>query len=260
MDFFICLLSTVYPPKDGFAFGELSTANLFSFPSRPMPDKNHVIIVAGGSGLRMKTEVPKQFLLIAGKPVLMHTIERFHAFDPALKIIVVLPAKEISAWQSLCEKHAFTLKHVVVKGGNTRFHSVQNGLDEVHARGIVAIHDGVRPLVSNALLKRCFSGAKKNGNAVPCIHMRESVRKIRGRKNEAVDRDSIVSIQTPQCFTFDQIKKAYLEDYKSSFTDDASVVELSGNSIHLVEGDPDNIKITYSVDLSIAEVLFKKVK
>jgi len=217
--------------------------------------KNHVIIVAGGSGLRMNSDMPKQFMLLAGKPVLMHTIERFVAFDPEINIIVVLPVKETGEWQSLCEKHSFGIKHMVVTGGNTRFHSVKNGLDTIAGKGMICVHDGVRPVISTDLIKRCYAEAKEKGNAVPFIPVRESIRKVTGKKNEAVKRDSFVIIQTPQCFTSDVLKKAFLAEYETTFTDDASVVEAAGETIHLVEGEFSNIKITFPGDLLYAELL-----
>ena len=222
--------------------------------------KNHVIIVAGGSGLRMNSDVPKQFMLLAGKPVLMHSIECFVAFDPSINIIVVLPAKETAEWQSLCAKYSFTINHMVVTGGNTRFHSVKNGLDTITEKGIIGIHDGVRPVISSDLIKRCYSEALEKGNAIPYVHVRESMRRIDGGKNEAVKRDSYVIIQTPQCFSSDLLKKAFLAEYQTSFTDDATVIEAAGEKIHLVEGESTNIKITYPGDLLYAEMLIGSQK
>ena len=222
--------------------------------------KNHVIIVAGGSGLRMNSDIPKQFLLLAGKPVLMHSIERFNAFDPSINIIVVLPVKETAEWQSLCEKYSFAIKHMVVTGGNTRFHSVKNGLDNITEKGVVGVHDGVRPILAPDLIQRCFSEAMEKGNAVPFIPVRESIRKVDGNKNEAVKRDSFVIVQTPQCFSTDLLRKAYLTEYHNNFTDDASVVEASGEPINLVEGDFRNIKITFPGDLLHAEMLLAAEK
>jgi len=203
----------------------------------------------------MNSDIPKQFLLLAGKPVLMHTIERFHAFDPSINIVVVLPQKETTEWQSLCEKHSFKLKHMVVTGGNTRFHSVKNGLDTIQEDGVIGVHDGVRPFPSNDLINRCYAEAKTKGNAVPFVPVRESIRKVEGQKNEAVTRDSFVIIQTPQCFTSDVLKKAFLAEYQTTFTDDASVVEAAGETIHLVEGEFTNLKITFPGDLLYAEML-----
>ena len=203
----------------------------------------------------MNSEIPKQFIPLSGKPVLMHTIERFMAFDPAINIIVVLPQKETAEWQSLCDKHNFGIKHMVVTGGNTRFHSVKNGLDTITDKSFIAVHDGVRPLISNELIKRCFSEAIEKGNAIPFVHVRESIRKIDGDKNEAVKRDSFVIIQTPQCFSSDILKKAFLAEYETTFTDDASVVEAAGEKINLIEGEHSNIKITFPEDLLFAEAL-----
>ena len=205
--------------------------------------------------MRMNSAIPKQFLLLNGKPVLMHSIERFVAFDPYINIILVLPAKETGEWQSLCEKHSFGIKHMVVTGGNTRFHSVKNGLDTINGKGIIGVHDGVRPVLSTELIKRCYAEANEKGNAIPFVPVRESIRKVEGQKNEAVTRDSFVVIQTPQCFTTDVLKKAFLAEYQTTFTDDASVVEAAGEKIHLVEGEFSNIKITFPGDLLYAEML-----
>ena len=221
---------------------------------------NYAIIVAGGSGARMSSTTPKQFLELAGKPVLMHTIEKFASFDPALKIIVVLPEKDIPAWESLCSSHGFNISHNVVKGGATRFHSVSNGLNRVEEEGIVAVHDGVRPLLTASLIRRCFSVAGQKGNAVPFVPIRESIRKVTGEKNEYADRNSFVSIQTPQCFSAVALKKAYSAAYNDSFTDDASVIEAHGEQINLVEGEPENIKITFPVDLAMAEAILNQRK
>lgn len=214
---------------------------------------NYIIIVAGGTGARMNAGIPKQFITVAGKPILMHTIEKFFAADQLMKIIVVLPEKETSEWKKLCAAHNFTIAHDIVSGGETRFHSVKNGLQRVGKQGVVGVHDGVRPLLSSSMIKKCFSDAALNGNAVPCMPVRDSLRKITGALNEAVDRSSMVAIQTPQCFSVAILKKAYLLDYKSSFTDDASVVEATGEKIHLMEGEDMNVKITFPVDLVFAE-------
>ena len=216
---------------------------------------NSVIIVAGGSGTRMKAGIPKQFMLLNGKPVLMHTIEKFFAADASLKIIVVLPESEIKNWKSLCVKHDFKIPHATVEGGETRFHSVKNGLTRISEKGIVCVHDGVRPLVSAELIQHCIAEAKANGNAVPCISVPESIRKINGDGNAAADRNSFVLIQTPQCFDADALKRAYANTANSDFTDDASLAEASGEKIHLVKGERTNIKITYPDDVLCAEAL-----
>lgn len=214
---------------------------------------NYVIVVAGGSGTRMKSVVPKQFLELAGKPILMHTLERFVMFDPAIKVILVLPEAHQSTWKELCVLHAFTLKHSVVNGGETRFHSVKNGLNSISGGGIVAVHDGVRPLVSIATIARCFDETKKKGNAIPCIPVHETVRQIEGDGSKLVDRSALRLVQTPQVFKVHQLQQAYNQEYQSFFTDDASVLENKGEKIHLVEGNRENIKITEPADLILAK-------
>lgn len=208
--------------------------------------------MAGGSGTRMGTEIPKQFLAVAGKPVLMHTVAKFFSADPAMSLIVVLPENQIEVWKKLCEAHKFEISHEVIHGGDTRFQSVKNGLTMVKGKGIVAVHDGVRPLVSSSLILKLIAVAAEKGNAVPCIPVSESVREISGSSNKPSDRNSLVLIQTPQCFDSHILKKAYLEPYRESFTDDASVAELMGEKINLVEGERDNIKITFPSDLDFA--------
>jgi 2-C-methyl-D-erythritol 4-phosphate cytidylyltransferase len=220
--------------------------------------KKFVIIVAGGSGSRMGTEIPKQFLELCGKPVLMHTISVFHDFDPESKIILVLPEDQLPFWEGLCLKHSFSLVHQVVSGGKTRFHSVQNGLSQIDGEGIVFIHDGVRPLVSRETLGRCLETAQESGNAIPVLPVTESLRKLEGDQNISVDRSQYFSVQTPQTFRSDQILEAFKQDFDQAFTDDASVAEKAGFSIHMVEGNLENIKITTPTDLIIAEALLKK--
>jgi 2-C-methyl-D-erythritol 4-phosphate cytidylyltransferase len=220
--------------------------------------KYYAIIVAGGKGSRMKSAVPKQFLLLAGKPILMYSIENFFKAIPAIEIIVVLPKEEMDRWKKLCRSFSFKISHKTVEGGETRFHSVKNGLKEMKANGIVAIHDGVRPLTSVSLIKRCFVKAQKIGNAVPNVSINESLRKIKGKKNKIVDRNAIVAIQTPQCFRVKTLMEAYKAKYSEDFTDDASVFEHYGNKIHLIEGERKNIKITTTQDLALAETLIKQ--
>ena len=219
--------------------------------------KKFVIIVAGGSGLRMGTELPKQFLELSGKPVLMHTIQRFVDFDPKCELILVLPIAQQESWAQLCLTHSFSLPHQIASGGETRFHSVLNGLKLIKGEGIVFIHDGVRPLVSQQSLGRCFETAQKFGNAIPVLPITESLRKLDGNQNTSVDRSLYFSVQTPQTFHSDQILQSYLQPYEPGFTDDATVVERAGYKIHLVEGNPENIKITTPTDLIIAEALMR---
>jgi 2-C-methyl-D-erythritol 4-phosphate cytidylyltransferase len=220
--------------------------------------KKFVIIVAGGSGSRMGTEIPKQFLELCGKPVLMHTIQVFHDFDPESKIILVLPEDQQQFWKGLCLKHSFSLLHQVVSGGKTRFHSVLNGLSQIEDEGIVFIHDGVRPLVSRETLDRCLETAKKYGNAIPVLPVTESLRKLAGDLNISVDRSQYFSVQTPQTFRCEQILEAFQQDFDPAFTDDASVAEKAGFTIQMVEGNRENIKITTPIDLIVAVALLEK--
>jgi 2-C-methyl-D-erythritol 4-phosphate cytidylyltransferase len=213
-----------------------------------------IIIVAGGSGLRMGHDIPKQFLLIAGKPVLMHTIQRFFDFDNSLQIIVVLPELQVGYWQSLCAEHRFTVSHEIAFGGSTRFHSVANGLAMAVPGNLIGIHDGVRPFVSNQTLNGCFEMAAQQGNAIPVIDVHESVRQLKGEKSESVDRSQYRLVQTPQVFQWQQISKAYQLPYEAGFTDDASVVEKAGFDIHLTAGNRENIKITTPIDLKMGEL------
>lgn len=219
--------------------------------------KKYVIIVAGGSGKRMNSGIPKQFLLLNGKPVLMHTIDRFFKYDSTIKIILALPSSHIEKWEQLCTQHSYKVSHVVVMGGAERFYSVSNALQEVHEDGLVAVHDGVRPLVSIDTISRCFESADKNGNAIPCTDILESVRCVEELSNAPVDRTKYKLIQTPQIFFSGIIKNAYKQSYLSEFTDDASVVEKLGVKINLVEGNKENIKITTPLDFKIAELLLK---
>jgi 2-C-methyl-D-erythritol 4-phosphate cytidylyltransferase len=215
----------------------------------------YVVIVAGGTGKRMGGDTPKQFLELAGKPVLMHTIERFRLFSDAIEIITVLPENQLRSWSELQKRYSFDIPHTLVRGGAHRFLSVKRGLEFVNSPGLVAIHDGVRPLVKTETIKRCFEEAEKYGNAVPVISPSDSLRLLTGNSNEAVGKMDIKQIQTPQVFNISLIKKAYRQDYDNSFTDDATVLEKTGERIHLVEGNRENIKITNPEDLFIAQTL-----
>jgi 2-C-methyl-D-erythritol 4-phosphate cytidylyltransferase len=216
----------------------------------------YALIVAGGSGKRMGTDIPKQFLELAGMPVLMRTVERFRSFDTSIRIIVVLPEDQMEYWEELQKKYSFSIPCTEVKGGPERFFSVKNGLEKIEDYSLVAIHDGVRPLVSTDTIKRCFDAAQKFGNAVPVISPADSVRMITEHGNIPVNRQFLRIIQTPQVFDSKLIKKAYLQDYTPEFTDDASLLEKTGEAIHLVEGNRENLKITNPGDLAVAEALF----
>lgn len=223
--------------------------------------KKFALIVAGGSGSRMNSNIPKQFIEINRRPVLMHTFDAFFNFDPNLEFILVLPKDQLTLWKSICEKHSFQFKHKIAFGGKTRFNSVKNGLEQISGEGIVFIHDGVRPLVSVQTLKNCFEIAVEKGNALPVITVSESVRVIEGTENRAVDRTKYFLVQTPQTFQTGIIQNAYKQSENEMFTDDASVLESTGESIHLVEGNRENIKITYPEDLILAEIfLMQKIR
>lgn len=220
--------------------------------------KKYVIIVAGGTGSRMGGEVPKQFLLLAGKPVLMHTIEAFYHYDPFIEIIVVLHPNFFDFWNQLCEEYHFEIIHTMLPGGTMRYHSVRNGLEHIHGEGLVAIHDAARPLVSSALISRTFNEAITHGSSIPAIPVTETIRTIEGGKVHLVDRSFLRAIQTPQVFDINMILEAYRQPYQNGFTDDAAVAEASGRSIHLTDGDPRNIKITHPSDLLVAEALMSE--
>lgn len=216
-----------------------------------------VIILAGGKGERMKAVVPKQFLEIKGRPILMHTLEVFRNFDPEIQIVLVLPADQIDVWKSLCKKHAFTLTHTIECGGSTRFHSVKNGLTAVSIPSLVAVHDGVRPLVSVETISACFDAASEYGTAVPVIDAIDSIRKVTDNGSVSVNRSEYKFVQTPQVFDGELLIKAYRQEFSENFTDDASVVEAMGAKMHLVTGNRENIKITTEMDLILANQLMK---
>lgn len=215
------------------------------------------IIVAGGKGERMNADIPKQFLEIQGKPILMHTLEAFINFDASLRLILVLPAAQIDFWQTLCKAHDFNIPHQIVAGGQTRFDSVKNGLNVVKSPSLVAIHDGVRPLVSKETIARCFDTAAKFGAAIPTMDSIESIRFVDANGSKSVDRNAYKMVQTPQVFDAELLKKAYEQAFSALFTDDASVVEAMGATVHLVAGNRENIKITTEFDLIVAERLLE---
>jgi len=228
---------------------------------------DYVIIVAGGKGLRMGGDVPKQFLPVGGRPVLMRTIERFRQYSAALQVILVLPEAQQPLWHRLCEAHAFPLPqpgtdalYRLASGGPTRFHSVQNGLALIpdEAQGVVGVHDGVRPFPSVEVISRCYATARQAGAAVPVVPVVETLRHIAGGADGAsatVPRSEYRLVQTPQAFDIQLLKAANRQPYRDDFTDDASVVEAYGHPITLVEGNRENIKITTPYDLRVAEAL-----
>ncbi len=213
--------------------------------------------MAGGSGTRMGADIPKQFLNIAGKPVLMHTLEKFLSFDASIQIVLVLPFQHIETWNRLCGEHRFIIPHRLAMGGNERFISVKNGLVKISDHGLTAIHDGVRPLVSEQVIGNCFRAAAECGGAIPVISPGESLRKLEGDISIPVDRKMYRLVQTPQVFKTSFIKKAYDREYESRFTDDATVFEAAGYTVRMVEGNPENIKITHPQDLMLANYLLK---
>ena len=217
------------------------------------------IIVAGGSGSRMKSEVPKQFLPIGGLPILMHTLRAFRRYSADLALYLVLPESQFDTWQVLCQQYNFDERYLLVPGGETRFHSVQNGLRQIPApEGLVAVHDGVRPFVTSAIIAEGFRQAAAVGTSVACVPLKDSVRQITpDGHNQAVDRATYRLIQTPQTFRLDWMRQAFQTAYLPHFTDCASVLEQAGYPIHLIEGTYENIKITTAEDLLWAEVLLK---
>ena len=223
------------------------------------------IIVAGGKGLRMGSDLPKQFLPIGGRPVLMHTLEAFERAIPGIHLVLVLPHDQQDFWRDLCRKHDFTLPHTIVDGGETRFHSVKNGLrslSPVREGSLVAVHDGVRPFVSIDVIRRCFEAAREHAAVVPVVPVVETVRQLQPSitgegASATIDRSHLRLVQTPQVFSLPLLLQAYEQPYCDTFTDDASVVEALGHPVTLVDGNRENIKITTPFDLIIAEALLK---
>ena len=233
-----------------------------------MKSEEFVIIVAGGKGLRMGGDIPKQFLPIGGKPILMRTLERFRAYSEALQIILVLPEAQQDYWQELCKQYEFQVDYQIANGGQTRFHSVQNGLALVpdDAEGVVGVHDGVRPFPSIEVIRRCYETARQTKAVIPVIPVVETVRQILPSNQSnpnavsnpssiTVPRDQYRLVQTPQTFDIQLLKAANRQPYNDGFTDDASVVESYGHPITLVEGNRENIKITTPYDITVAEAI-----
>ena len=221
---------------------------------------NYIVIVAGGKGMRMGADIPKQFIPIGGKPVLMHTLERFFACDGELKIILVLPHEQQAYWRQLCRDCAFNIPHTIVDGGETRFESSRKGLQAIplDATGLVGIHDGVRPFVSEAVIKRCFEAADETQAAIPVLPVTDTLRHVdRNGIGRNVLRSDYRIVQTPQVFDIRLLRKAFEQPYQDSFTDEASVVESLGYTVEMVEGNRENIKLTTPFDLTLAEAMLK---
>lgn len=218
---------------------------------------NAVIIVAGGKGLRMGGDTPKQFLPVGDKPILMRTIERFLQYDKEMQVVLVLPESQQDYWQTLCSEYNFSLPYVLANGGETRFHSVKNGLAKVSPDAtLIGVHDGVRPFVSIDTIRACYDEAVRSEAVVPVIDVVETVRHIlKGNESETVSRNDYKLVQTPQVFSASLLRAAYSQPYIDFFTDDASVVERFGHPVTLVQGNRENIKITTPFDLKVAEAL-----
>jgi 2-C-methyl-D-erythritol 4-phosphate cytidylyltransferase len=218
----------------------------------------YAIIVAGGSGTRMGSLIPKQFLSLNGLSVLMHTLLAFYNSASKPQLILALHADFHDYWKQLCNTHNFDIQHTLVTGGETRFHSVKAAFGTIGNIGsLIAVHDAVRPLISSVLIDAAYQQAAKKGNAIVAVKSRDSVRQIKGDTSVSLKRDEIYLVQTPQIFEYSQLKAAYLQPYTDTFTDDASVVESAGFDIHLIEGDHQNIKITFPEDIAIAELILK---
>jgi len=220
--------------------------------------KYYAIIVAGGSGQRMNNSIPKQFIELNGKPILMHTLEKFYCAKSSIKIILVLPKSHHNTWNTLCDKHQFTIPHRICEGGTSRFQSVKNGLVLCTKESIIAVHDGVRPLISPDFILNLYKETESKKAVIPVIPVVDSIRKIEGDDSISLDRTDYLSVQTPQCFTSELLHKAYQQEEQTTYTDDASVVEYLGEKVHLFEGKSDNIKITNPKDLLLAEAILNQ--
>jgi len=227
----------------------------------------YALIMAGGAGQRMAAEMPKQFLLLHGQPILMHTLKAFYQYQPSIKLALVIPQQQEELWQKLCNEYAFGLSHLLAYGGKERFDSVRNGLQEISKsegfdaeNSLIAIHDAVRPMVGVDLIGACFESAQRYGSAIPVTSLVDSLRRREGQWSLAEDRKDFCAVQTPQVFRAKALLEAYNQPYRPSFTDDASVMEAAGHRIRLVEGHRRNIKITVPEDLLLAEYWLKQSK
>ncbi|MET3979467.1 2-C-methyl-D-erythritol 4-phosphate cytidylyltransferase [Mucilaginibacter sp. UYP25] len=223
------------------------------------PKSTYAVIVAGGSGSRMQSVLPKQFIELCGEPVLMHTIRAFKDSNSSPQIILALHTSYHELWSELCRKHSFSIPHTIIAGGETRFHSVKNAIDTIEdENALIAVHDAVRPLVSTTIIDEAYQCAFSQGTAVTAVKSRDSIRQVNNGVSTSINRDNIYLVQTPQTFQSEILKKAYEQPYTNNFTDDASVVEQSGVAITLIEGSYSNIKITFPEDITIAEALINK--
>lgn len=220
----------------------------------------YLLLVAGGIGNRMGSSVPKQFIELDGRPIICHTLDKFINSVPDISVTIAIHPEWKEYLTDLLKKYFDAKKFFIAEGGETRYHSVKNGLEHLTSDGndIVLIHDAARPFVSKETIERCLASVEKNGNAVPVMALKESIRILLEKKSVAAERKNFVSVQTPQCFRLREIKNAFLQNYQEKFTDDASVFEEAGHMIHLVEGNEENIKITTPADLPYAEFLLKR--
>lgn len=228
------------------------------FPDNQYPTSFYALVVAGGSGSRMQSSTPKQFLPVGGKPVLLHTLEAFHSFDPSISIVLVLPASQINHWKELRKEYNCQVPHAIVEGGETRFQSVKSGLALVPPEAVVAIHDGVRPFVSQEILQQGYATASEKGSAITTVALKESIRQLTPKGSQARDRSEFCLVQTPQTFQARLIKKAYRQAENAKFTDCASVAEADGQQVTLISGSYANVKITTPEDLLLAENYLKR--
>ena len=218
-----------------------------------------MIIVAGGSGTRMGSELPKQFIELEGKPILMHTLDALNSIDSEMQLILVLPDSQMDFWEELCTKHNWRVPHLLANGGTTRFLSVKSGL-ELATGELVGVHDGVRPFVYADMVNRCFEAAGKSQTAVPVVPIIQSLRQVDENGNSAVNRDDYRAVQTPQCFQTTVLKEAFAKADRTDYSDDATVVEANGGSISMVEGDQENIKVTTPFDLQLGRLIIARRK
>ncbi|MFZ4547855.1 MAG: 2-C-methyl-D-erythritol 4-phosphate cytidylyltransferase [Bacteroidales bacterium] len=219
--------------------------------------KKYAIIVAGGTGSRMKGDIPKQFLLLKGKPVIAYSIDAFYDYDPDLQIILVIHPEYIEFWKQLCIEHEISILCKIIKGGESRFHSVKNGLDSIDTDGFVAIHDAARPMIDAGFIRQMFAEASIFGSAMPGITINDTIRILEGNTSQQLDRTLLRAMQTPQVYRISELKQAYLQAFQTLFTDDASVMQSAGFQLHLCDGRIENIKITHPKDIAFAELMMK---